>query len=332
LRVLKIGGPIDDPSQYWTRKHDILNKTITSLGSKRLRHILFGSNYTNMMLLKPIYFSPIISDAGSEAVDLTTADNRPSPSVPILASHKLLSSNTKNQSVSTPFPLTTSNHPTPSRDIVYVTTPPPINWSAINRPPIQTNGSTPPLLPAAAESVTGHQATGQRLMSIRSTESLTTVGQSSVSSAPTNLLEKPATALNTHTAGNNPRSSQTIVKAENPTPFNRQSTNNQPPVGPGVSHTFASGSTISPGTLSPLIRARNYTHNNLETLKRKDPPPSVENQGIKTSRLKRTRRAQNEDPNDIPGGVWGSVETPFPPLPDNHVVVCCQNPVNPQTV
>ncbi|KAG4437128.1 hypothetical protein IFR05_007390 [Cadophora sp. M221] len=319
LRVLKIGGPIDDPSQYWTKKHEVLNKAITSLGSKRLLHCLLGSNYTNMMILKPFYFSPIVSDASSELVDLTAADNRPSPSVPMLASHNVLSSNTGSRSVSTPVPLTASNRPTPSRDIVSMTTPPPSNWSAINLAPIQTNRNTPPFPLAAAESATSHQTTGQRLMSIRSTESPTIVGQSSVRSAPSHLLEQAAAALNTPTVSNNSPSSQTVIKAEKANVLNLQSTNTQHPARLGTSHTVASGPTISPRTLPPLIQTRNYTYNSIESVKRKDPPSSVEKEGNKTSQHKRTRRAQNEDPTDIPGGVWGSVETPFPPLPGDHV-------------
>ncbi|PVH88953.1 hypothetical protein DL98DRAFT_159600 [Cadophora sp. DSE1049] len=323
LRVIKIGGPIDDPAQYWTRKHEVLSNAINSIGSKRLRHLL-GQHYANLVLLKPIYFSPVVKDVDSEVVDLTAAENKGPPNVLTPSINNLAGTNVGSRSVSAPIPPTARKHLAPLQNNLPTPSPSPVTWSAINhRIPTQIHATSTPSTSATESISNGHQTSGQNISGMRPTQRSAIAFQPLSGSAFPDRLSLQ-TASNAPTTSDVTSSSHIIVKTETPTSVTRQSPSIQYPIESRTPSAASPVLTTLSRTLSPLSQARNQLDNSISISKRKDPPNSVEEEN-NSGHIKKAKRVRVGDPNGmsapnpIPGGVWGSVDAPFPPLPDDYV-------------
>ncbi|KAL2074617.1 hypothetical protein VTL71DRAFT_8395 [Oculimacula yallundae] len=306
LRVIKIAGPTDNPIQYWLKKYEALSTSINWLGSKRLRHLL-GPHYSNLMALKPIYFTPIISDTVSQVVDLTAENhissaNTPPPLPPnVLGSH--------NRSQFDPASRVALSHPVTSQNMSSATAFLPIN-------PLFPSQLLTTSTRSTAEGVRNNQASGHVITNNQRIGSPATVVQSIArpNVSRHDVLQRAAAHTTAPTVA---PSRRIVVKTENLAPPSHQSIDIQRPGETRTPITPVSISTNSPRD-SPLRQLGAQQNGNSALPKRKDPPPSAERSSSKDSPLEANKRVRVEEPISIPGGVWGSIDAPPPPLPDNH--------------
>ncbi|CZS93846.1 uncharacterized protein RCO7_08023 [Rhynchosporium graminicola] len=311
LRVIKVFSPTDSPIQHWFEKYEALRASMTSLGTKRLQYLL-GRHYGTLMTLTPIWFSPVIPKTVSEIVDLTVRDGKASLDVPITSSATFGNkpgSRFDSAPISRDVPgYLVSDHKTSS-----TTSNPPIRLPFPSQILASTTNST-------TLDVHNDHAAGHILMSQR-TESPAAVAQAIVRpSLPRHNAVQRSVAKTTATKGaDNLLSNTIIVKTENLAPSSLQSTSMQRPGKFHAGDTFASVSTESLRTPPPPGRLGTLQNGSLALSKRKDPPASVEKSSSSNSSLEPTKRIRVENPANVPGGVWGSLDAPSPPLPDNHV-------------